>query len=135
MKKRCFWRPIFYSPPNLQELLKITPLIISSDLQNDGEEGGCECESCQERSALVAEMAEETKKLQQCWIQLKQVKSYSIESEQIYKILTIHKPSLWSYTKGPDRFSLYDVYWVLTIRQTDKQSTYILGCAHLLFQL
>ena len=42
----------------------------------DGGEGGCECESCMERSALVAEMAEETKKLQQCWIQLKQVPTY-----------------------------------------------------------
>ena len=39
-----------------------------------GEEGGSwSCESCQERSALVAEMAEETKKLQQCWLQLRQV--------------------------------------------------------------
>ena len=44
----------------------------------EGQEGGqgggsCSCESCQERSALVAEMAEETKKLQQCWLQLRQV--------------------------------------------------------------
>jgi len=34
--------------------------------------GSCECESCIERSALVAEMAEETKKLQQCWLELRE---------------------------------------------------------------
>ena len=26
---------------------------------------------------------------------------------------------------GPDRFSRFDVYWIQTDRQTDKQSTYI----------
>ncbi len=51
--------------------------------QGGGEEGGqgggsCSCESCQERSALVAEMAEETKKLQQCWLQLRQVSFWAI---------------------------------------------------------
>jgi hypothetical protein len=39
------------------------------------EGGSCSCESCLERSALVAEMAEETKKLQQCWLQLRKVRS------------------------------------------------------------
>ena len=34
--------------------------------------GSCECDSCFERSALVTEMAEETKKLQQCWLQLRE---------------------------------------------------------------
>jgi len=34
--------------------------------------GSCECESCYERSALVAEMAEETKKLQSCWLKLRE---------------------------------------------------------------
>ena len=90
-------------------------------MQNDGEEGGCECESCQERSALVAEMAEETKKLQQCWIQLKQVKSYSIESEQIYKILTIHKPSLGSHTKMAPIDSVFMTF--IGYLQSDKQTS------------
>ena len=44
------------------------------DDEEGGQQGGsCSCESCLERSALVAEMAEETKKLQQCWLQLRQV--------------------------------------------------------------
>lgn len=54
---------IFEKPPGDQ-----------GDVDQSGGEAGCECETCVERSALVAEMAEETKKLQQCWLQLKQVK-------------------------------------------------------------
>ena len=48
---------------------------------------------------------------------------------QIFEILIIHNSSLGhvrSHTKfGPDRFTLFDVYWIQTDRQTDKQSIYI----------
>ena len=43
--------------------------------------GSCECDSCFERSALVTEMAEETKKLQQCWLQLRE------DFKAVYKLV------------------------------------------------
>ena len=43
---------------------------------------------------------------------------------QIFEILIIHKPSLWSRDVpqkiGPDRFSRFDVYWIQTNKQTPK---------------
>ena len=45
---------------------------------------------------------------------------------QIFEILIIHKPSLWSRDVpqkfGSDRFSRFDVYWIQTNKQTDKKT-------------
>ena len=48
---------------------------------------------------------------------------------QIFEIFTIHKPSPGSRNVpiskfGPIRFSRFDVYWIQTNKQTDKQSIY-----------
>ena len=49
--------------------------------------------------------------------------------ETIFEILIIHKPSLWSrdvpQKNGPDRFSHFDVYWIQTNKQTDRQAKFI----------
>ena len=48
---------------------------------------------------------------------------------KIFENLIIHKPSLdhvMSHTKfGPDRFSRFDVYWIQTKKQTDRQAKFI----------
>lgn len=54
--------------------------------------GSCECESCIERSALVAEMAEETKKLQQCWLELRE------DFKTVYRLVM---EGAWSDTNRP----------------------------------
>ena len=45
---------------------------------------------------------------------------------KLFKILIIHKPSLGhvrSYTIfGPDRISRFDVFWMQTEKQTDRQT-------------
>ena len=49
--------------------------------------------------------------------------------ETIFEILIIHKPSLWSrdvpQKNGPDRFSRFDVYWIQTNKETDRQAKFI----------
>jgi len=59
-------------------------------------DGGCECESCVERTAFVAEMAEETRKLQQCWIKLKKdfQAVYSLVMEEAWNDSNRPKPDL-----------------------------------------
>ena len=48
---------------------------------------------------------------------------------QIFEILMIHKPSLESLDVpkkfGPDRFSRFDVYWIQTNKQTNRQAKFI----------
>ena len=41
-----------------------------------------------------------------------------------------------SYTKfGPDRFSRFDVYWIQTDRQTDRQAKRIFRCNKSIYEL
>eukprot|EP00092_Neocalanus_flemingeri_P019810 GFUD01021460.1.p1 GENE.GFUD01021460.1~~GFUD01021460.1.p1 ORF type:complete len:1720 (+),score=598.38 GFUD01021460.1:69-5228(+) len=54
--------------------------------------GSCECESCVERSALVAEMAEETRKLQQCWLELRE------DFKTVYRLIM---DGAWADTNRP----------------------------------
>jgi len=54
--------------------------------------GSCECESCVERSALVAEMAEETRKLQQCWVELRE------DFKTVYRLIM---DGAWADTNRP----------------------------------
>ena len=54
-----------------------------SSVRNMNFTGSCECESCVERSALVAEMAEETRKLQQCWLELRE------DFKTVYRLIFI----------------------------------------------
>ena len=48
---------------------------------------------------------------------------------QFFEILIIHKPSLGSreipQKIGPDRVSRFDVYWIQTDKQTNKQAKFI----------
>ena len=54
--------------------------------------GSCECQSCTERSVLVAEMAEETKKLQQCWLELRE------DFKSVYRLVL---EGAWTDTNRP----------------------------------
>ena len=61
-----------FADTNIEDVVEIPDLEGSErDRESSSVSGSCECESCVERSVLVAEMAEETKKLQQCWLQLR----------------------------------------------------------------
>lgn len=58
-----------FAEPNLVDSSAVST---DTDKEREGREGSCQCDSCLERSALVAEMAEETKKLQACWLELRE---------------------------------------------------------------
>ena len=64
--------------------------------ESSSERGSCECDSCVDRAVLVAEMAEETKKLQQCWLQLRDdFKSvYKLVLEEAWNDSNRPRPSL-----------------------------------------
>ena len=67
-------------------------LDIADTRESSSVSGSCECDSCFERSALVAEMAEETKKLQQCWLQLRE------DFKAVYKLVL---DEAWTDTNRP----------------------------------
>jgi len=83
---------IFAEPD--QETPDDRPEVDQSSFNRDSEsrEGSCECESCVERSALVAEMAEETRKLQQCWLELRE------DFKTVYRLIM---DGAWSDTNRP----------------------------------
>jgi len=70
------------------------PEVDQSSFNRDSESraGSCECESCVERSALVAEMAEETRKLQQCWLELRE------DFKTVYRLIM---EGAWTDTNRP----------------------------------
>jgi len=70
------------------------PEVDQSSFNRDSESraGSCECESCVERSALVAEMAEETRKLQQCWLELRE------DFKTVYRLIM---DGAWADTNRP----------------------------------
>merc|ERR550532_3279385 len=65
-------------------------------------EEGCRCESCLERGQLVAEMAEETKRLQTCWLELREdfKTVYRLVLEEAWGDSNRPKPNLEMMTKS-----------------------------------
>jgi len=45
---------------------------VDGEYVDSNQESACECESCVERSALAVEQAKETKRLQQCWLEVRE---------------------------------------------------------------
>ena len=87
-----------FADKNTDNLDDEIPDLDGSDRERESSSlsGSCECESCVERSVLVAEMAEETKKLQQCWLQLRDDFKlvYKLVMEEAWNDSNRPKPSL-----------------------------------------
>ena len=73
-------------------------------------EEGCRCESCLDRGQLVAEMAEETKRLQTCWLELREdfKTVYRLVLEEAWGDSNRPKPSLDRMTESVHKLAWRD---------------------------